>query len=144
MDTVYAGGNVGFSLQIFCPTNQERPYLFKKQRYSQNKIKEVFDSTDLLVVPSMWKETFGLVVPEALSFGVPVLTTDLVGAKDLIMDNECGYCLAPDKEIFVKTIESILSDREQLTKCNKNILVQKFDFNFQSHCEKLLELYQES
>ena len=47
----------------------------------------VYAEMDLLVVPSIWKETFSLVTLEALSYGVPVLVSDNVGAKLLV----CSY-----------------------------------------------------
>ena len=46
-----------------------------------------FDKTDVLVAPSIWYETFGFTVLEALSYGVPVIVSDHVGAKDIIGDN---------------------------------------------------------
>ena len=52
--------------------------------YKKDEIQSVFDSIDILVVPSIGKETFGFVVLEALSFNVPVLVSDNVGSKDII------------------------------------------------------------
>jgi len=48
---------------------------------------------DVLAVPSSWMETFGMVVLEALSCGVPVIVTEKVGAKDIINRayKRCGY-----------------------------------------------------
>lgn len=50
---------------------------------SQATLGEVFRNADLLVLPS-WEEAFGLVVPQALNCGLPVIVSDRVGAKDLI------------------------------------------------------------
>ena len=44
-------------------------------------------SADLLVAPSIWYETFGFTVLEALSYGVPVIVSDHVGAKDIVGQN---------------------------------------------------------
>jgi len=44
----------------------------------------VWNSFDVLAVPSLWPETFGFVVLEALAWGVPVICSDLVGAKALL------------------------------------------------------------
>lgn len=54
--------------------------------YKKSDIKSVFDSMDLLVIPSIWKETFGFIVLEALSFNVPVLVSENVGSKDLLKE----------------------------------------------------------
>jgi len=44
----------------------------------------ILEKTDLLIVPSVWCETFGFIVPEALSMGIPVLCSDTVGAQILV------------------------------------------------------------
>ena len=44
----------------------------------------ILEKTDLLIVPSVWYETFGFIVPEALSMGIPVLCSDTVGAQILV------------------------------------------------------------
>ena len=52
--------------------------------FSQGETEEVYRSMDVLIVPSIWRETFGFVVIEALSVGTPVICSDIVGAADLI------------------------------------------------------------
>lgn len=44
-----------------------------------------------LVLPSLWHETFGLVVLEALSVGTPVIVSDTVGAGAFVVDGTNGY-----------------------------------------------------
>ncbi|KRL36672.1 glycosyltransferase [Liquorilactobacillus uvarum] len=53
-------------------------------RYSRKNIKKVFELIDVLIVPSLWNETFGFITAEALSYGVKVLTSNHVGSKDII------------------------------------------------------------
>ena len=38
----------------------------------------------MLVAPSVWHETFGFTVLEALSYGIPVVISGTVGAKDIL------------------------------------------------------------
>ncbi|GAG93309.1 unnamed protein product, partial [marine sediment metagenome] len=47
---------------------------------------ELYASVDITVLPSYY-EPFGLVVPESLACGTPVIISEHVGAKDLINDN---------------------------------------------------------
>lgn len=55
--------------------------------FFDSKVREkVYSSFDVLVVPSLWPETFGFIVPEALSVGTPVICSDLVGSKDCIQE----------------------------------------------------------
>src|SRR6185295_10119114 len=49
-----------------------------------------FRAADCLVLPSR-NESFGMVVPEALAAGLPVLVSDRVGAKDLVIEGKTGW-----------------------------------------------------
>lgn len=48
------------------------------------KLQSEYKKIDILIVPSLWHETFGYVVLEALLEGTPCLVSDNVGAKDLV------------------------------------------------------------
>lgn len=56
------------------------------ERYTYEDLESIFDRTDILAVPSIWSETFGFVVLEALSNGVPVIISGTVGAKDILAE----------------------------------------------------------
>jgi glycosyltransferase involved in cell wall biosynthesis len=45
-------------------------------------IEEILRQTRILVVPSLWPETFGYVVPEAMLRGIPVLASDIGGLPE--------------------------------------------------------------
>ena len=53
-------------------------------KYRQEELSKVYESFDILIVPSQWKETFGLIVLESLSQNTIVFVSENVGAKDLI------------------------------------------------------------
>ena len=56
---------------------------------NRDRVLEEFLTSDLLIFPTLC-DGFGLVVPEALSKALPVLTTTRAGAADLIRDGENG------------------------------------------------------
>jgi glycosyltransferase involved in cell wall biosynthesis len=59
---------------------------------NQSKLGRFYTAADCLVLPSQWGETWGLVVNEALQFGLPVIVSDKVGCgPDLIIPGETGY-----------------------------------------------------
>ena len=58
---------------------------------NQTKMPEVYAASDILVLPSDGRETWGLVANEALACGRPVLLADTVGAApDLAADEVAG------------------------------------------------------
>jgi glycosyltransferase involved in cell wall biosynthesis len=65
---------------------------------------------DIFVFPSLF-EGFGLVITEAMSQGVPVITTDRTAGPDLINDGEDGWIVPAGssiaiKEVFTKILET--------------------------------------
>jgi glycogen(starch) synthase len=56
------------------------------------------DSIDLLVVPSIWREPFGLTVVEAFAQGVPVIGSRLGAIADLVGSVGEEWLVAPDDE----------------------------------------------
>lgn len=55
-------------------------------KYNLNNIEDVYENIDILIVPSLWKETYGLVTIEALSYHKYVFVSENVGSKDLFND----------------------------------------------------------
>lgn len=56
---------------------------------SARRLASAFRGASLLVLPSL-EEGFGLVVPQALSCGLPCIVSDATGARDLIRHRENG------------------------------------------------------
>lgn len=109
-------------------------------KYESSELDSIFENLDLLIVPSLCFETFGLVVLEALSYGVPVLASSTVGAKDIIKKIEPSFVF--NNEIELKRIlVSILNDLSLLEMYNASILNCNLDFTMEKHCQDILRLY---
>ena len=74
-----------FFLDVHFEPMESAPYIKSHERYSYAELEKIFDETDVLVAPSIWYETFGFTVLEALSYGVPVIISGNVGAKDILV-----------------------------------------------------------
>ena len=58
----------------------------------------VYRGADLLVLPSRF-DTFGNVVLEALTCGVPVVAYDTKGPRDIVVHGECGLLARCEEEL---------------------------------------------
>lgn len=76
------------------------------------KLAEQYRSASVCVVPSYY-ETFGLAALEAMSFGAPVVASDVGGLKEVVEDGITGFLVPPgDHYILANRVVQILGDRE--------------------------------
>jgi len=79
----------------------------------------VFKNYNIFILPSI-SEPWGLVVEEALYFGLPVIVSQNCGSRELIINNQNGYIIDPTNiNDTKKTITSI--NNSQYQKMIKNI-----------------------
>ena len=119
LDELWQNGKHDFELKIFSPVPVKKPYMVvRDEGFAYSQLGKIMADTDVLVAPSIWYETFGFTVLEALSYGVPVLVSDHMGAKDIV-GNGGIVVKAGDKEALKKAIGAL--DAERLGKLRKNI-----------------------
>lgn len=110
-------------------------------KYNYNELEKIFRNTDILIIPSICKETFGFIGLEALSYGVPILVSEHVGFKDIVEKYKVGKVFKGNIQSLSKEIEYIINDRDVLKKINQNILKQDIKFNMDKHSDEILDVY---
>ncbi|WP_217532907.1 glycosyltransferase [Vibrio metschnikovii] len=85
---------------------------------ANSEIKDLFKENDLLILPSL-SEPWGLVVEEALYFGLPVIVTKNCGSSELVVDKVTGFIIDVSLKDLDKVISSI-SEYSYVEMC-KNI-----------------------
>lgn len=144
LDEMYESGMTEFECHVYFNSQDLRcPYLHCHEPYRANEMEAVFENIDVLVVPSLCRETFGMVVLEALSYGVPVILSSYVGAKEMLEDLGKQSIFEPDVNMnnLRKELERIYNDRCVLAQMNKKIYEWEFEWNFNEHVMKILNLY---
>ncbi|MEH7493228.1 glycosyltransferase family 4 protein [Neobacillus niacini] len=109
-----------------------------------DKIHELFQISDLLLVPSAQNEAFGLVNLEAMSTGIPVIATKSGGMPEIIDHGKTGLLIDPSNvsEELTKHIPDLLSNPEKLEQMGKeSVLRVRNYFTWQHTVERLLKFY---
>ena len=100
-----------FFLDVHFEPMEPAPYIRSHGRYSYAELKKIFDETDVLVAPSIWYETFGFTVLEALSYGVPVIISGNVGAKDILVQGTGVVIENIDAQKLFTALQNITPDK---------------------------------
>ncbi len=83
--------------------------VFFLDRLPRNELPVVYSGADLMLFPST-TDTFGMVVLEAQSCGLPVIVSDVGGPKEIVLNGKTGYVLpAYNAEVWVEKIETVIT-----------------------------------
>lgn len=89
------------------------PNVFFKGAVPQPQLSAYFSQGSVFVLPSL-ADGFGLVVPQAMACGLPVIVSNMTGAADLVREGENGFVIpAGDTEALKEKIQ-FLYDHEDL------------------------------
>lgn len=104
-------------------------------------LSEAYASADFFVFPSV-TDTFGNVVLEAMSSGLPVIVTDKLGPKEIVQDGQTGF-VAPDFGVFAKKVDFMIKNHEKRRKMGKNARQYALSCNWDSVFQTLFDTYKD-
>lgn len=78
----------------------------------QDPVEEILSIADVFLMPS-GSETFGLAALEGMACGVPVVSSDIGGLPELVVDGEVGFlCPLGDIDAFTERVRLLVTDDE--------------------------------
>ena len=84
----------------------------------QNEVGRGYAVADVMVLPSAYQETWGLVVNEAMNFGCPVIVSDRVGCAPDLVAGKCGLVFPHDRpEALVAALRRMAGDDDFRARC---------------------------
>jgi len=109
---------------------------------SSSNLWEYYAASDVFVFPTIY-EPFGLVIVEAMASGLPVITSKVAGAADLIIDGVNGLLLriASDVNDLAVKIELLLSNAELRKTMGEHARETAEEFSWDRVAQKTLEVY---
>ena len=93
------------------------------------ELKTFYQSADIFVYPSLY-ENFSQPLLEAASYGLPLISTSVGIARDIIIEGETGYQISGKPEEIKERIESLKDSklRLQMGKRIRNEVKNRFDW----------------
>jgi glycosyltransferase involved in cell wall biosynthesis len=90
----------------------------------RDDVHEIYKWVDILVLPSVNYESFGLVIIEAMHNSIPVICSDFGGMKEVVSHENTGLVVkAGDPDLLSKALDKLLNDgdlRVEYGKAGKN------------------------
>ncbi len=99
---------------------------------NQSEVGKYFAASDIFVLPSGEGETWGLVVNEAMVFGLPVIVSNIVGCyADLVSEDSNGYSFETGNIADLKSkLASLISGKNLLEfGQNSQIMIERYSYN---------------
>ncbi len=109
---------------------------------AQREIFKYYAASDIFVFPALY-EPFGNVHLEALASGLPVITTKLTGAAEVIKNDIHGYVIPTPEEysLIAEKINFFVRNPEKREMMSLNARKLAEDFSFEIHLGKIFNLY---
>jgi glycosyltransferase involved in cell wall biosynthesis len=111
----------------------------------RSRLGHYYSRSRLLVFPSLWPESWGLVAVEAMRMGRPVVSFDSGAAPEWLEHGITGYLVNPgDVGSLSSRIEQLLLDRELA--CRMGQLARRRAERFflmEEHVDRVLDVYRE-
>lgn len=107
----------------------------------QNCINDMYLNSSLYLMTS-YTESFGLVLVEAMAYGIPCIAySSANGAKEIIENGYNGYLIDNrDVKLMAKTTLGLLKDKEKLSELSKNAYLTSLKYSKENAKEYWLDL----
>lgn len=93
------------------------------------ELRELYARADVFVLPTR-AEAFGIATVEAMASGIPVIVSDVGGARDIVDDGETGWLIEPETDALAAALDLAYERREQLAAMGaraRAVAEQRFD-----------------
>ena len=104
-------------------------------------VSQYLKNANIYLHTATW-EPFGLVIIEAMASGLPVISLDGKGNRDIIENNINGFIIKKQNaKLFAELIIKIFNDQNLYETLSKESLKTAEKFDIENYCNKLLALY---
>jgi glycogen(starch) synthase len=113
-------------------------------RLSEQDLSAVYDRAAVVVVPSEWPEPLGMVGPEALAHGRPVVGTAAGGSSEWLKPGVTGLVVPTrDPAELAKAVNLLIGDAElsaHLGHAGRRLVEDRFSLG--GHTERLMSVFE--
>ncbi len=125
------------SVKEYCEKAGIEDHIVFHGRVSESVLRNLYKNADLFVFPSLW-EGFGIVLAEAMSYGLPIVTTNAGAIPYLVKDGRNGFLVPPqDPEELARSIEMLVASPELMADFGEANRKVAAEFSWEKSFEKI-------
>lgn len=113
-------------------------------RASHDEVGNYFKKAKIFVLPAKKGEGLPNVILEAMTFGIPVVSTNIAGISDVVEHGKTGFLVNPrDSTGLRKYIKRLLDDDRLRREMSSNCLIEVRKYSWESMIKRLEKVYGE-
>lgn len=140
--TIVGDGDEKENLEALIKDNNLEGKVILTGFLNKEELYKLYENSSLYVMTS-FEESFGLVLVEASSFGLPLIAFDsAIGAKEIIQEN--GILVSNrDKSVMIKKIKKLMNDISERKLYQKKSLEIYKSYDYTTLKENIISFYQD-
>ena len=104
---------------------------------------ELYKKANIVVIPSIWYEVFGIVIIESFKYKTPVIGSDIGGISELIENGQNGLLFeAGNVDELKKALDSLIENPLELKRLSDNTFKYVNRYSMDEHMKELNKLYE--
>ena len=109
---------------------------------SESTKAEYLQSSDVLCAPSLEKESFGIILLEAMASNTAIIASDIQGYNEIITNNFNGLLIEPNNIYqLAQSIKKLYDDKSQKQKLITNANLYIKNLNWDNISDKIINTY---
>ncbi|MCS7386495.1 MAG: glycosyltransferase family 4 protein [archaeon GB-1867-005] len=101
-------------------------------RVSEDRLPSIYRRSRVVVMPSLYRESFGIVALEAMASGRPIIASAVGGLPEVVCDGASGFLVPPGNEVLLaERIVQLLCDRDlawRMGMAGREIAVKRYSW----------------
>jgi glycosyltransferase involved in cell wall biosynthesis len=112
-------------------------------KVAYGKIKDVYQETDVLILPSIWPENHPGTITESMASRTPVIASRIGGIPELVEDGLTGFLVEPGNALeLADRMERFITNRELIETLGERAYVRIRHNTFENRIPKIMEVFE--
>jgi L-malate glycosyltransferase len=105
---------------------------------------DMYSESDIFLLTSR-QDGWGMVIPEAMATGLPVICTSAVeSAKEMLVNRDCGILIEPEnKQLLTDALESLMKEDEIRKKMSLNARKKAVEYSSEKIAHRCANILRE-